>query len=98
MMFTSKKRENLIKILSELTGNYRENTTKSREHDNTYHAESAQISIRSINITVEIPQLNSLIQEIRALRESIQEFVKLIKSRIEQSEQISDESSEQPQN
>jgi len=92
-MFTSKKKENLIKILTELTGNKDGNTRKD------IHAASTQVdvgvAVKPVNIVIEIPQLSSLVQEIRSLRETIQEFVNLIKSRLEQTESSQDESTSQ---
>ncbi len=95
-MFTSRKKENLIKILSELAGNDKGNSNKQKTV--ITHTDTTATLVKSINITIEIPQLNTLIQEIRELKETLQEFFNLIKSRIEQQEELQEDQNTEQDN
>ncbi len=95
-MFTSRRKENLIKILSELAGNDKGNSNKQKT--GITHTDTTATLVKSINITIEIPQLNTLIQEIRELKETLQEFFNLIKSRIEQQEELQEDQNTEQDN
>ncbi len=76
-MFMQKRKKDLAEILMELK--------KSKTGDSK-NITTSQIQIREMKIVVEIPQIEELIKEVRKLREEVSEFVKIIKSRIEEVE------------
>ncbi len=80
-MFTQKRKKDLTEILTELK------KSKSDNEKNSLTKQQTQLSIKEIKLVVEISQLEELISEIRKLREDISEFVKIVKSRLEEAEE-----------
>ena len=85
MLLSKRKNNNLIKILAELTGDV--NKERVEQEQQVRRSSEPVGQIKSITITVEIPGLDNLIQELRMLREAVTTFVNLVKSRLEESQE-----------
>ncbi len=87
MLFANKKKKDLLTVIAELSGvEKKSSTVRTIPKDGEPKTNANQLVIRDIKVSVEIPQLEELLKEVRELKEIIREFVQLIKSRIEQSE------------
>ncbi|NPB00774.1 MAG: hypothetical protein GXO10_05310 [Crenarchaeota archaeon] len=87
-----RKKKDLTELLMELK--------KSKQREDNQHTaqttDNKHAVLREVRITIDIPQLEELIREVRQLRESITEFVRIIKTRLEESEEEQEERPEQP--
>ncbi len=87
MLFANKKKKDLLTVIAELSGvEKKTNVAKNIPKDGEPRASTSQLVVKDIKISVEIPQLDELLKEVRELKEVLKEFVQLIKSRIEQTE------------
>ncbi len=78
-----RKKKDLTELLMELK--------KTRQKEDNQHmtqtTDNRGITIKEIKIIVEIPQLEDLTKEVRQLREAITDFVRIIKTRLEETEE-----------
>jgi len=84
-MFMPRKKKDLTELLMELK--------KTRQKDDNQQLQTPDnryITIRDLKIVIEIPQLEELTREVRQLKEAMIEFVRIIKSRLEESEEEQD--------
>ncbi|NPA69256.1 MAG: hypothetical protein GXO26_00435 [Crenarchaeota archaeon] len=80
-----RKKKDLTELLMELK--------KTRQKDDNQQLQTPDnryITIRDLKIVIEIPQLEELTREVRQLKEAMIEFVRIIKSRLEESEEEQD--------
>lgn len=84
-MFMPRKKKDLTELLMEL-----KKTRQKDDNQQLHTPDNRYITIRDLKIVIEIPQLEELTREVRQLKEAMIEFVRIIKSRLEESEEEQD--------